>query len=323
MHKKQQVINQMNAWGGQGKPFLFIIDYELQKPLLYALDQIPDHILFDINGVSNNHIENSEASSFIFESKPVDFKNYKNAFDEVMDELNYGNSYLLNLTFPTSLKTNLSLQSIFNRSKAKYKLLMDSELVVFSPETFVKIEEGNISSFPMKGTIDASIPNAEQKILADPKERAEHATIVDLIRNDLSKVATQVKVTDYRYTEKIKTVDKSLIQVSSRVEGKLPTNYKEQIGDILFSLLPAGSISGAPKHKTLEVIKKAELDERGYFTGIVGIFDGKKLDSGVMIRFIEQANKNKVFRSGGGITAQSDAASEYQELQDKVYVPFN
>lgn len=323
MQTKQQVINQMNNWGGQEKPFLFIIDYELQKPLLFPLDQIPDHISFEINGIRNNAFEKQENTPFTFETKPVASNSYKNAFDKVMGELNYGNSYLLNLTFPTSLNTNLSLQSIFNRSNARYKLLVDSQFVVFSPETFVKIEDGVISSYPMKGTIDAAIPNAEQKLLTDPKEQAEHATIVDLIRNDLSKIATDVKVVNYRYIELIKTFKKSLLQVSSKIEGKLSPNYKNELGNIIFSLLPAGSISGAPKTKTLEIIKNAELEERGYFSGIFGIFNGEKLDSGVMIRFIEQINDGVVFRSGGGITAQSDVESEYQEMLDKVYVPFN
>lgn len=323
MHKKQQAINQMNKWGGQQQPFLFIIDYELQKPLVYSLDKIPEHIFFDINGVRNSDLKKEEKSPFSFKSSPISFKSYKKGFDKVMAELNYGNSYLLNLTFPTSLDTDLSLQSIFNRSNARYKLLLDSQLVVFSPETFIKIEEGIISSYPMKGTIDASIPNAEQILLADIKEQAEHATIVDLIRNDLSKVAKDVKVSTYRYVEKIETYHKTLLQVSSKIEGKLPSNYQSNLGDIIFSLLPAGSISGAPKTKTLEIIKNAELDKRGYFSGIFGIFDGEKLDSGVMIRFIEQVNNKLVFRSGGGITAQSNATSEYQEMLDKVYVPIN
>lgn len=323
MYTKQQAINQMNTWGGQQKPFLFMIDYELQKPLVYPLDSLPNHIHFEINGVSNKKFDKEEKTSFTFETSPLPFNTYKNAFNKAMDELTYGNSYLLNLTFPTSVNTNLSLGAIFRRSTARYKLLVDSQFVVFSPETFIKIEDGIISSYPMKGTIDASLPNAKQTLLNDPKEKAEHATIVDLIRNDLSKVASNVKVTEYRYVEKIEAFKKTLLQVSSKIEGKLPVNYPNTLGDIIFSLLPAGSISGAPKTKTIEIIRNTELNKRGYFSGIVGIFDGKKLDSGVMIRFIEQQKDKMMFRSGGGITAQSKVEAEYQELLDKVYVPFN
>ena len=85
--------------------------------------------------------------------------------------------------------------------------------------------------------------------------------------------------------------------------------------------MPAGSISGAPKQKTLEIIEEAEKIERGYFTGIFGIFDGKELDGGVMIRYIEQHGDVLQFRSGGGITGHSNMEDEYQEMIDKVYVP--
>jgi para-aminobenzoate synthetase component I len=86
-------------------------------------------------------------------------------------------------------------------------------------------------------------------------------------------------------------------------------------------LLPAGSVSGAPKPKTLEIIRNVEGGNRGYYTGVFGVFDGNTLDSGVMIRFIEQENGKLYYRSGGGITTQSVVSSEYQEVIDKVYVP--
>ncbi|MFZ1573367.1 MAG: chorismate-binding protein, partial [Candidatus Kapaibacterium sp.] len=94
------------------------------------------------------------------------------------------------------------------------------------------------------------------------------------------------------------------------------------IGDTLISLLPAGSISGAPKKKTLEIINKVEKYKRGYYTGVFGYFDGVNLESSVMIRFIEKTSKGLIFKSGGGITFLSEAYKEYNELIDKVYVPF-
>jgi para-aminobenzoate synthetase component I len=173
----------------------------------------------------------------------------------------------------------------------------------------------------MKGTIDAGIKDAEQIILNDKKEYAEHCTIVDLIRNDLSMVAKDVYVDKFRYIDKIKTHEKELLQVSSRICGKLGADYHKRIGDIIFALLPAGSVSGAPKKKTVEIIKEAEKYERGYYTGVLGYYDGTKLDSGVMIRFIENINGDLYYKSGGGITVYSDPKLEYQELIDKVYVP--
>ncbi len=323
MYTKDQAIKLMNTWGGQQLPFFFMIDFELQKPVLYLLDDLPETISFDINGIKRNVPIEVATTPFRFEPEPTNFETYKTAFDKVMSELNYGNSYLLNLTFPTPLKTNLDLTSIFCRSSASYKLLIKNEFVVFSPEAFVKINNGKISSYPMKGTIDASIPSAEEKLFNDTKEKAEHATIVDLIRNDLSKIASNVSVVKYKYIEKLSTSRKHLLQMSSKIEGELPINYQNQLGDIIFSLLPAGSISGAPKKKTIEIITSVENTSRGYFTGVMGIFDGSTLDSSVMIRFIEQKSDKLVFRSGGGITSQSNAKTEYEELLDKVYVPFN
>jgi para-aminobenzoate synthetase component 1 len=198
---------------------------------------------------------------------------------------------------------------------------MKDNFTCYSPESFIKIENGKIRSFPMKGTINASEENAENKILSNRKEMAEHATIVDLIRNDLSMVAKDVQVEKFSYVEKIITHEKQLLQVSSSIAGKLPDEYSKRIGTIIFTLLPAGSVSGAPKKKTLEIITESETHERGYYTGIAGIFDGKNLDSCVLIRFIEQENGNLFFRSGGGITVNSDPHSEYQEMIDKIYVP--
>ena len=175
----------------------------------------------------------------------------------------------------------------------------------------------------MKGTIDSSVPDAERKILDDQKETAEHHTIVDMIRSDLSKVSTNVKVEKFRFLDKIKTSNKTLLQVSSKITGKLPADYQAHLGDILSALLPAGSICGAPKKKTLEIISKSEIYKRGYYTGVFGIFDGSQLQSAVMIRFIEKNGEKFIFKSGGGITFNSDPEREYQELIDKVYVPIH
>jgi para-aminobenzoate synthetase component 1 len=228
----------------------------------------------------------------------------------------------VNLTFPTRIDTNLSLQNIYDLSDAKYKLLVNNEFVVFSPESFIKIKDGTISSFPMKGTIRASIPGAEEKILLDTKEIAEHNTIVDLIRNDLSIVATDITVKRFRYLDRITTNEGDILQVSSEIVGKLPENYYNRLGNIMFELLPAGSVTGAPKQKTLEIISHVEGVPRGYYSGIFGCFDGENLESAVMIRFIENRDGQLWFRSGGGITCNSLVDLEYQELIDKVYVPF-
>ena len=173
----------------------------------------------------------------------------------------------------------------------------------------------------MKGTIRADIPNADHIILNDYKERAEHHTIVDLIRNDLNRVATDVRVERFRYIDRLVTNRGEILQVSSQVTGNLPEDYLSRLGDLIFDMLPAGSISGAPKAATVRIIREAEKEDRGFYTGIFGYFDGKSFRSAVMIRFIEQQGNRLRFRSGGGITVNSDCSAEYQEVLQKVYLP--
>lgn len=320
---KSDSIDLMNIYGAMHKPFLFIIDFEQKHIFISEPESISKRVLFDLNGIKNYNINQQHHSKIRLIKYPVSFDEYKEAFEKVSKEIYNGNTYLLNLTFPTVIDLNLTIEEIYHTSRAKYKLLFDDEFVVFSPECFVKIKDGYIYSYPMKGTIDGSIENAEAIILADPKEEAEHFTIVDLIRNDLSIISKNVHVEKFRYVEEIKTHEKTLLQVSSLIKGTLENNYQQNIGNIIFELLPAGSITGAPKKKTVEIINAVEKCPRGFYTGIFGIFDGNNLDSSVMIRFIEKRNEKYIFRSGGGITYMSNAQSEYQELIDKVYVPFS
>ena len=312
----------MNFYGKRGQAFLFIVDFDCKKPIVIRLEETSkNQILFDIHGFTNAVARDNVYKILRFQKAPIPFHVYKKAFDLVQHHISDGNTYLLNLTTATRIETNYSLSDLFFHSTAKFKLLYKNSFVVFSPEIFIRIEGSTISSFPMKGTIDAALPQAEQRILQDEKEKAEHATIVDLIRNDLSIIASNVAVEQYRYIDRIRTNDKELLQVSSKITGHLEGNYLERIGDILFQLLPAGSVSGAPKKKTIEIIKEAEQYDRGYYTGVFGYFNGSRLESGVMIRFIENIDGTYVYKSGGGITAYSNLESEYQEMVDKVYVP--
>lgn len=319
---------QINQLAGLRIPFLFIIDYKAEKGFVIRQDELDDRFVrfHKWNSEIMNPergTRNAKHETIQWQLLPVTHEKYKPKFDYVIDQIHKGNSFLTNLTQPTEVSTNLSLSDLYRHGSAKYKLWIRNQFVVFSPETFVRIEGRTISSFPMKGTIDATIPNAKEMLLNDPKERAEHATIVDLIRNDLSLVAEKVEVKRYRYIEKLTTNQHDLLQVSSEITGWLPEDYYHRLGEILFALLPAGSISGAPKAKTLEIIQQAEGYERGFYSGICGYFDGENLDSAVMIRFIEQEGERLLFKSGGGITAQSELTKEYEELIQKVYVPIS
>lgn len=321
MKKQEETIFTMNKKGKQNQPFAFLIDFLAEKPLIIDLIEANENLFWKIPGSSNMSQFQQNKSLQHWKTFPVSFENYKTGFDKIVWHIHNGDTYLLNFTQPTPIETNLTLEEIFHISSAPYKIYLKDEFVCFSPETFVKIENGKIFSFPMKGTIDAEIQNAEQIILNDSKEVAEHNTIVDLIRNDMSLVAENVCVEKFRYLSHIRTNNKNLWQVSSKISGDLPENYNENIGDIIFKMLPAGSVSGAPKKKTLEIIRKTENYDRGFYTGIFGYFDGKNLDSCVLIRYIENQNGKLVYKSGGGITFLSDAEKEYDEMLKKVYVP--
>lgn len=320
-YESQNTIAAMNEYGKEHIPFLFIIDFEMKSPIIFKLSEVPSNVLFKVRDHKNYSDKSNNKPPLKLEKFPISYEKYFSAFSKVMENIKNGNTYLLNLTFPTKIKINYSLEDIFHIANSKYKLFFENKFVVFSPETFVRIKDGKIYSFPMKGTIDASIKNAREKLLNDEKELAEHNTIVDLIRNDLSIVAKNVRVEKFRYIDEIKTSNKNLLQTSSKICGELDKNYLEKIGEIIFKLLPAGSISGAPKKKTVEIIKEAEKYNRGYFTGIFGIFNGIDLESAVMIRFIENIDGELHFKSGGGITYMSNPELEYQEMIDKVYVP--
>lgn len=324
MINQTQAATQMNDFARRGVPFLFVFDFKMQVPQVLPLSAVsPEEILYEVNGIKNYDQPKSLHKNIIFEKYPIAFTEYQPKFDLVKQHIQTGNSFLVNLTQPTPIITNLTLQEIFWQSNARYKLWWRDEFVCFSPEIFIQIQNNQIASFPMKGTIDASIPNAKNLILNDLKERAEHFTIVDLIRNDLSMVARNVRVERLRYVEQVTTSSKNLLQVSSKIVGDLDADWRAKLGDILLKLLPAGSISGAPKPKTLAIIDAAEQYGRGFYTGVFGIFDGVNLDCGVMIRFIEKTAQGLVYKSGGGITAFSDVEKEYHEMLDKVYLPID
>ena len=385
---KQEIIDKINRLASQDEPFLFVINYQGDKAFIRLLSDInPEECLFDFEGRGNfSHARKEtlkeeilkketlkeETSETTWQIEPPLYEDYERSFNIVKSNIMAGNSYLTNLTCRVPVSCNLSLEEIFHRAKGKYKLLLRRKrtqaedkahlkeenieenltpFVCFSPETFVRIKGGRIYSYPMKGTLDASLPNAEKQLMEDRKEAAEHATIVDLIRNDLSRVAEDVRVDKYRYIDVLHTNKGDILQTSSEISGRLPEDYPHHLGEILDAQLPAGSITGAPKDKTMQIIQEAEGYDRGFYTGIMGIYDQGELNSAVMIRFIEEetspvdfetdgeknfkakegkasegkepkANRKLYFKAGGGITSKSDCRKEYEEVIQKIYLPF-
>ena len=311
------MYTQLSQLVSKGIPSFFYSDFKGEKFHCYPIDQLDKYdIEFSFNDVVSN---SNRPHTPIFNS--ICIKEYTEKFNNIQEHIRAGNTYLLNLTQPTPINTDLTLGEIYTMANAPYKLHVANEFVCFSPEPFITIEGNRINTFPMKGTIDANIPNAIEQILQNPKEIAEHTMIVDLLRNDLGIVSKDIKVEKFRYITTIETGNKKLHHVSSHISGQLPDNWKNRIGEILHSLLPAGSISGTPKKKSVEIIERIEGYERGYFSGIFGYFDGTNLYSAVSIRFIEKTDTGLFYKSGGGITADSTAKSEHQELLDKIYIP--
>ena len=327
---KQEITQYINQLAIEGEAFLFVINYQGDKAYIKKLSEIEPHeCLYDFDGKTNAKFLTSKGlpAQINWKVKAPSFSDYAKSFDIVKRNIMAGNSYLTNLTCQVPIECNISLEDVFFHSQGKYKLMMNQEsdvfgqFVCFSPETFVKIRNGRIYSYPMKGTISAELPDAEQTLMKDEKEAAEHATIVDLIRNDLSRVATDVRVDRYRYIDRLHTNKGDILQTSSEISGKLPDDYQQHIGNLLAAQLPAGSITGAPKDKTCAIIREAETYDRGFYTGIMGIYANGELDSAVMIRFMEQTEQGMVFKAGGGITSQSDCQKEYEEVLQKVYLP--
>ena len=353
---KQEIIDKINRLASQDEPFLFVINYQGDKSFIRLLSDInPEECLFDFEGRRNfSHVRKEtlkeEIPEVTWQIEPPLYNDYERSFDIVKSNIMGGNSYLTNLTCRIPVSCNLSLEDIFHRAKGKYKLLLKrnenlNPFVCFSPETFVRIKNGRIYSYPMKGTLDASLPDAEKLLMEDEKEAAEHATIVDLIRNDLSRVAENVRVDKYRYIDILHTNKGDILQTSSEISGRLPEDYRQHLGEILDAQLPAGSITGAPKDKTMQIIHEAEGYDRGFYTGIMGIYDQGELNSAVMIRFVEEetspvdfeadgeknfkasegkrdeASRKLYFKAGGGITSKSDCRKEYEEVIQKIYLP--
>ncbi|MBQ8108293.1 MAG: anthranilate synthase component I, partial [Ruminococcus sp.] len=194
-----------------------------------------------------------------------------------------------------------------------------------SPEMLVSVENGEVITRPIAGTIrrgetqQEDIQN-EQQLLNDPKERAEHTMLVDLGRNDIGKVSAlgSVKVTDFMVIERYSKV----MHLVSNVKGKLREDKKPL--DALMAVLPAGTLSGAPKVRAMEIIDELETTKRCLYGGTVGYlaFDGS-LDTCIAIRTVLFKNHKAYVQAGGGVVAESIPEKEYEESCNKALAVIN
>lgn len=200
-----------------------------------------------------------------------------------------------------------------------YLKLGDLKIAGSSPEVMVRVEDGNVTMRPIAGTARRGVTDEEdaelaKTLLEDPKERAEHVMLVDLGRNDVGRVCEygSVKVDELMVIEKYSHV----MHIVSNVTGKL-RNDKDAF-DVLRACLPAGTVSGAPKIRAMEIIDELEPSRRGPYAGAVGYFSfSGNSDTAIAIRTILIKNGMAYIQAGGGVVADSIPENEYQETLNK------
>ena len=201
----------------------------------------------------------------------------------------------------------------------------DLEIAGASPETLVKLQAGNLYTFPLAGTksrgkTETEDLQNEKDLLSDPKELAEHNMLVDLGRNDLGRISRfgTVKVEKYLSIERFSHV----MHIGSTVQGEIRDDKNAL--DAVEAVLPAGTLSGAPKIRACEIINELENNKRGIYGGAIGYLDFTgNLDTCIAIRIAFKKNGKVFVRSGAGIVADSVPENEYQECIDKAQAVMN
>jgi para-aminobenzoate synthetase/4-amino-4-deoxychorismate lyase len=269
----------------------------------------------------------------------VDHEEFSAAIAKVQDYIAAGDTYQVNYTYRLHFQAYGSAVALYQRLRQRQPVpygalicLPDGEAVLsLSPELFVRHQQGRLLARPMKGTAAATGIDIEDARIAgelanDSKNRAENLMIVDLLRNDLGRIAVTGSVSVPRLFE-VKRFS-SVLQMTSTVEASLQPELN--LADIMSALFPCGSITGAPKHRTMEIIRELESEARGIYTGAIGWFDAPQLGRtvgdfclSVPIRTLSlqapdaQALRQGVMGVGAGIVYDSVAAQEFAECQLK------
>lgn len=270
-------------------------------------------------------LQRQENQEFLTEPKAAwNFETYQERFDRLHQHLRLGDCYQANLTMPIRARWNgdarAAFWSLIDRQPVKYGALVDLGgpiILSRSPELFFRTDEdGWIETHPMKGTAKRGKDAAEDDaiiatMLADEKTQAENRMIVDLLRNDISRV-TEVGTLDVPKLFEIETYP-TLHQMVSHVQARLLPDMT--IRDILAALFPCGSITGAPKMRAMEILHALEDGPRDAYCGAIGmIAPNGAMRFSVAIRTITLFEDGRaVFNVGGGIVFDSTAEAEYEE----------
>ncbi|WP_086322297.1 bifunctional chorismate-binding protein/class IV aminotransferase [Campylobacter devanensis] len=258
--------------------------------------------------------------------KNLSKKEYEKAFNQIKDELASGNSYQINFTNELQISTKASskdiIASLLSRQKSRYFGYFKSEfceIISFSPELFFKLKGKKITFAPMKGTIKRGQNKDEDRVLKnklknDPKNRSENLMIVDLLRNDMSKI---IKIGSLKLKEPMKIIKlKTLFQAISPLKARLKSRNLNKIFEAVY---PCGSITGAPKLATMRIIERLEARDRGVYCGAMGVISDKRAEFSVPIRTLQRWAKDEYYRYGvgSGVVWDSKCDDEFAELELK------
>jgi para-aminobenzoate synthetase/4-amino-4-deoxychorismate lyase len=252
----------------------------------------------------------------------IDEKSYAEKIAAIQEYIRAGDTYQVNFTDQVRFDFSGSAMALFaaliNGQPVQYSAFLHGEnwqILSFSPELFFRLKDHSIITRPMKGTARRGADNLEDKHIAhwlqnDLKNRSENVMIVDLMRNDLGRICEygSVRVDQLFTVEKYET----LFQMTSEVSGALRPGVR--YSDIFASLFPCGSITGAPKHRTIEIIQELERGPRGVYTGAIGFFSpAREAVFNVPIRTVVLKNNCGEMGVGGGIVIDSLAEDEFRE----------
>ena len=252
---------------------------------------------------------------------------YVKNIEYIKAQIKEGITYEVNYTYPSSVKTNASDIDLYNyflkKQKTPYNAFIKNKyetILSFSPEMFFKLDGNKILTKPMKGTIGRGETEEEDKKLKeflynDTKNRAENIMIVDLLRNDLGRIAKTGTVN----VDKLFEIEehKTLYQMTSEISAELEDNIT--LSDIIKAIYPCGSITGAPKVSTMRVIEETEPFPREVYCGAIGYIHNEKAVFSVPIRILQKKNNEPDYRyyAGGAIVWDSTAEDEWEETKTK------
>lgn len=295
---------------------------ESELPLLY----------FEVFERYEKYIPESSSEFYMQKNPCISYQTYKKAIDKIKREISEGNTYEVNYTYDWKIKTSIDgkalYDSILTNQTTPYNAYIKNsyeEILSFSPELFFELETKSdvdkIKTKPMKGTIKRGLTEAEDNeniefLRNDIKNRAENVMIVDLLRNDLGKISKTGTVKVDKLFE-IET-HKTLHQMTSTVSAELKGN--KTLYDIFNAIFPCGSITGAPKISTMEIIDSVEVGKREIYCGAIGLISPEKTVFSVPIRILQRHNDKNFYlcRVGGAIVWDSTAKEEWQETLTKI-----